>query len=76
MLLYGAPVIPWGNDAFVFRQINIGEVVGIGQGQLDGDGGEQVAGLILELSVEFVQALERRGAFCQANMQDRAATSR
>ncbi len=29
---------------------------------------QQVAGLILELSVEFVQALERRGASCQADM--------
>jgi hypothetical protein len=38
--LYRTPVIPRGNDAFVFRQIDIGQVVGIGQGQLNDDGGE------------------------------------
>ena len=29
--LNGTPVIPRRNDAFVFRQINIGEIIGIGQ---------------------------------------------
>jgi len=48
--LHGTPVIPRGNDAFVFRQIDIGEVVGIGQGELDDDRGEQIAGLVLKLS--------------------------